>query len=105
MSTSGELTSSECADAIDSLAERIESGDRSLDMQGLIGRIAVCLTATAARNVRGVALLNRLGVLLIPADVRPRYAVVEASVGRMAPLDVPVDMAALRSLARDLRDP
>ena len=104
MGKSGGLRPSECADAIDKLAARIESGDRSLDIQSLIGQIAVSLTSTAARNVRGVALLNRLGVLLMPTDIRPRYTIVDASVSRMAPLDVHEDTAALRLLAHNLRE-
>jgi hypothetical protein len=104
MNKSDDLTLGECADAIDTLADRIESGDRSLQMQTVIGGIAACLTAAAARNVRGVALLNRLGVLLMPAEIRPRYVVVEASVGRLAAFNVVEDMAALRLLAHGLRE-
>jgi hypothetical protein len=91
------------AQALEQIAERIESGEDSSDLH---------TTITAAEqeliefgHMEGMKLLNRIGLLLTTNNGTENihYPIVLKIVAKLPPLDAAADSAALRELAHEIR--
>ena len=97
------LTREETAALIDEIAERIEKGDRSFDLQIPITKAQQALIEL--RNLDGLELLNRIGLLLTAHDgkAKYRYELVQKTIEALPPFNPVEDSIALRSLADEIR--
>lgn len=97
------ISRDETAALIEQIAERIANGDRSFDLQ--LPMTAAQQGLVELRDVEGSLQLNRISLLLLTENgtANVRYDYVRKRVEELAPLDPESDVAALRTLAEEIR--
>lgn len=96
------LTHKEIARLITEIADHIEGGDWSIDVQMSILTVQEALVELGLMN--GAKLLNRIALLLVSrnGERKSPYKYVQQAVDALLPLDPVKDSNALRSLADEI---
>ena len=95
------ISSRETVRIINDVADQLESGDRSLNIQAGLTRAAEGLAPL--KHSEGLVLLNRIGTQVLNINVAdPRYAVVTETMKEMGPFDAVAAVLSLRQLAAEI---
>jgi hypothetical protein len=95
------ISSRETVRIINDVADQLEMGDRSLNIQAALTRAAEGLAPL--KHTVGLTLLNRIGTQVLNIDAsQPRYAAVAATMKELGPFDATAAVASLRQLAAEI---
>lgn len=96
------LTNDKAAELLESVADRIASGDRSFEIH--VDLTSVDFTLLKMKKLDGLVLTNRIAPLLHgEAKEGIRYEFVRKRIEELEPLDPAKDSEAIRALAREIR--
>lgn len=95
------ISTRETARIINGVADQLEMGDRSLEIQAALNRAAEGLAPL--KHNAGLTLLNRIGTQVLNIDASEhRYAVVAETMKALGPFDPEAAVVSLRQLADEI---
>jgi hypothetical protein len=95
------MSTRETARILNNVADQLENGDRSLQIQAGLTKAAEGLAPL--KHSAGLTLLNRIATQVLNINASEhRYAAVAATMKEMGPFDPPAAISELRELADDI---
>ena len=95
------MSTRETARIINDVANQIESGDRSLNIQVALNRAAEGLAPL--KHAAGLTLLNQIGTQVLNIDAtKHRYAIVAETMKARGPFEAATAVSSLRQLAEEI---